>query len=272
MVLINSDDFGASKEINLATYQAFKKNLISSTTALVNFEEGLRDAVTYVKSNLIQPEAIGIHLNLTQGRPLTEKMKNNKAFCDNGVFRHKRNISNYYLNRYNRQCVKEELAAQIDYFRSSFGFLPSHIDSHQHVHTKWPILQCVVKVAKKKCISSVRLSRNIRSTDSMVKKVYKNLINGFIRFNRLSGVHLFGDIDEAIRVGIDPKKRYELMVHVNFSANNKTILDIDSKKLRPKLKALFNNESWSLVNYRTLIKPGNDLTSNSVVGPKRELV
>jgi len=249
VILINSDDFGASKEINLATYRAFNENLISSTTALVNFKIGLEDAVSYVKSNKIDGDAIGIHLNLSFGRPLTEKMRMNNSLCENGCFRSKHSLPNFSISAHDRQCIIEELDAQLNLFVKSFGFLPSHIDSHQHVHTKWPILKCVIKIAKRHKIKSVRLSRNIEAVVDLKKTIYKKVVNGYIRLNGLASVDKFGDIDQAIKYGIDPKKNYELMVHVNLARGKVEVLDIDGKELRPKLLQLYNKKNWLLVNY-----------------------
>ncbi|MFH6604951.1 ChbG/HpnK family deacetylase [Maribacter algicola] len=249
VILINSDDFGASKEINLATYRAFKENLISSTTTLMNFKIGLEDAVSYVKSNKIDRDSVGIHLNLSFGRPLTEKMGLNKTLCDDGFFRSKHNLPNFFLNSYDEECILLELETQLKLFIECFGFLPSHIDSHQHVHTKWPVLKCVIRLAKKYNIGSVRISRNIEAADGLKKAVYKKIINSYIKINGFASVDKFGDIDQAIKYGIDPRKNYELMVHANLANGKLEVLDIDGKELRSKLFHLFNKENWLLVNY-----------------------
>ena len=38
MIIVNSDDFGLSDSVNLATKNAFERMLISSTTLIVNME------------------------------------------------------------------------------------------------------------------------------------------------------------------------------------------------------------------------------------------
>ena len=253
MIIINSDDFGASKEINRATYLAFQEKLISSTTTMVNFKEGFEDAVSYVTSGKISNNAVGIHLNLTTGAPLTVKINNNLKLCENGVFRNNRDTSNFKLDKYSMQCIYEELDAQVNLFKEKFGFLPSHIDSHQHVHTKWPILQCVVRVARKHNIESVRISRNIRSSGSMIRGVYKTVINNFLRFKGFRVTDKFGDVNEVILEGeIDLKKKYEIMVHAQITGASDEVLDVDGEPLKLKLKKMFNAEQWEIVSYGEL--------------------
>jgi len=61
MIIINSDDFAYSPATNKATVMALEQNLISSTTALMNFKEGLEDAVAYVGSGQVKAAQLGIH-------------------------------------------------------------------------------------------------------------------------------------------------------------------------------------------------------------------
>jgi predicted glycoside hydrolase/deacetylase ChbG (UPF0249 family) len=248
MVIINCDDFGASSIINEVIYLAFENGLISSTTALVNFE-GLEDAVSYVNRGLINPNSVGIHLNLTSGIPLTEEIKNNAIFCRDGSFIRNRSVlKSFFLDKHSRECVTRELESQIFRFREVFGFLPSHIDSHQHVHTNWAIAQCVIRLAKKHHIRSIRLSRNT-SANIDKKKVYKWILNKYIGYNGLVVTDKFGVPNDFFQTGIDPSKHYEIMVHTKISENGE-VLDQDSVVLRDKLNKVFRNKPWELVNYR----------------------
>lgn len=249
MLIINSDDFGASEYINHSTYLAFCENLISSTTALVNFEESLRDAVSYVKSGKIKAEAIGIHLNLTAGSPLTQKMKDNENFCENGEFKPNRNRNIFFLSRYDKACVLEELEAQILYFKSSFGFMPSHIDSHQHIHTEWAIIQCVAHLAKKHSIDSIRLSQNLGKTTSLAKRIYKVLFNRYLKLRKFKITDKFGGVSSLCHSNFDRNTNYEIMVHVTVDKKGGPIKDNNDIDLKKKLQEIFQSKHWQLNNY-----------------------
>ncbi|WP_299523631.1 ChbG/HpnK family deacetylase [Winogradskyella sp.] len=250
MIIINSDDFGASPSINKAIFIAFSKNLISSTSTLVNFEEGLRDAIGYVKNGKIDGNSIGIHLNLTQGIPLTEKIKKNVKFCENGMFKNNRSSTPIFkMDANSKQCVVEELHAQMVHFIDSFGFLPSHIDSHHHVHTEWAIAQCVIETAKKYQIKSLRLARNTGQTHDFKKRVYQSLLNRYIKFKGSKVTDKFGGIDDFMFSGLNLKKDNEIMVHALMSADGGEIVDLDGLNLQKKLSDLFQQSTWRINNY-----------------------
>lgn len=250
MIVINSDDFGISPSINTAIFIAFSKGLISSTSTLVNFEEGLNDAVGYAESNKIDSNAIGIHFNLTQGIPLTKKIRSNTRFCDEGVFKNNRSSSpNFKLDTYSKQCVYHELDAQMRHFIAKFGFLPSHIDSHHHIHTEWAIAQCVMDLAKKHKIESIRLARNTGKANDFKKKIYRILLNNYIKFKGFKITDKFGGINDLVFSGINSTKSYEIMVHAMMSPYGHDILDLDHENLNQKLMELFKNSTWKINNY-----------------------
>jgi hypothetical protein len=251
MIIINSDDFGYTNDINKATYLAFQQNLITSTTALVNFD-ALEDAISYVKDGRIKQNAVGIHLNLTEGRPITLEMVNNEKFCQNGLFKGLEALPNIYLDRAASRCVYEELNAQIEYFIEKFGFVPSHIDSHQHIHTKLCIMLCIRRLAKKYGIKAIRLSRNIHVHNNHVKKFYKLIFNKILHFDGFLVTDNFGDMEEAIVRGIDSKKTYEIMVHAMLSTDGKVVLDMDRVPLHSKLRRLQQKNTVNMVNYKSL--------------------
>ena len=79
-IIINADDFGWDKSCSEAILSAFESGYISTATMCVNgayFEE----AVSRVKDSPYRDQ-IGIHINLTEGRPLTDGIRENPLFCD----------------------------------------------------------------------------------------------------------------------------------------------------------------------------------------------
>ena len=252
MVIINNDDFGASENLNYGIFLAFSNNLISSTTALVNFEEGLKDAVSYVKEGKIRPESVGLHLNLTTGRPLTKKMAANENFCEHGSFKPNRNRNIFFLNRKDRKCVLEELEAQILRFKEVFGFNPSHLDSHHHIHTELAILPCAVRLAKKYKLNSIRLSQNLGSPPNTIKRVYKKLINNYLKFNKFKVTDKFGGISGLDSSNFNSDLDYEIMVHVIYDKVDGSLKDEGIIDLNEKLREIFQSDQWQLSNYTEL--------------------
>lgn len=161
-IIINADDCGMSCAVDEAIEKCIVKGEITSTTIMANmsdFEGAIRLYSRY--NNLI---SFGIHLNLTEGKPLTdskglidcgiaEKTANGEVlFCGNKKRKH-------YFNRKQREIIYNELEAQICKLKKA-GIDISHIDGHHHIHTDFWILIVVIKLAKKYNIRKIRVIRN----------------------------------------------------------------------------------------------------------------
>src|SRR3546814_19728520 len=92
---------------------------------------------------------IGLHFNLSYGRPLSQSIASRPAFCDaNGEF--DLNISRYCLRLDSKDlaAVEQELRAQwqrcLDH-----GLRPSHRHSIQHVTNIWPIGELLARFAER---------------------------------------------------------------------------------------------------------------------------
>ena len=146
-ILVNADDFGLTKTSTDAILECFKKGLISTTTMVANGEYFLY-ALDKVKGTQFI-DKIGIHINLTEGKPLTNGISKNKKFCDSGgnficyPYRYAR------LNKNDKQNVYDEIEAQFDRIIKS-GIKIHHVDSHHHVHNSFRILPIVLKIMKDK--------------------------------------------------------------------------------------------------------------------------
>src|SRR5690606_39821684 len=72
-VIINADDFGLSSEENHTIISAFEQNLISSATLMANMP-GFVEACELTRQHRLQGK-IGLHFNLTYGRPLSQPIQ-----------------------------------------------------------------------------------------------------------------------------------------------------------------------------------------------------
>lgn len=251
-IIINSDDFGLSASVNDAISTAFKEGLITSTTCLVNFDEGLKHAITLVSEGLIQKDSIGIHLNLTEGFPVEALTKNCNLLCEGGKFHGRiRNSPVFTLNNEQRNTVYLELESQVEKFITAFGFTPTHIDGHHHIHTEWAIMNCVIEIAKKFKIKKIRLTRNIGKGISVSKSIYKKLLNSKLRLSGITTTDYFGDFEDLKHFHPKGKNCLELMVHA-IPSNSKEVYDIDNTSLKRKVNFLNDNYEFKLISYYDL--------------------
>lgn len=238
---INSDDFGYSKLINKATEQSLIDGIIHSTSILVNFEEGFKDALIRLseKKDLYFGN-VGIHLNLTEGKPLTEEIRKDSFFCTENYFHSNiRKKPLFFLNARRKKMVLNELQAQIDLVQKN-GIKIQHIDSHHHVHTEWALIWIVIRLAKKNQIKKVRISRNLGKY-SWIKAIYKKIFNLILQVNDLAASGFFGSIEDFVQHAnhISNKRSVELMVHVNYNGAN-IIVDMDNTPMEIKNQELNN--------------------------------
>ena len=199
-VIVNADDFGLNAHTNAVILHAFQAGLISSATAMANMP-AFTGACVLAQQPALRGR-IGLHFNLTYGRPLSQAILAEPRFCAaNGEFDLGIKRSALRLTRRERDAVEQELQAQWQQCLDN-GLVPSHLDSHQHVHNIWPIGEVVARFAASKGVP-VRLARNIGHNLGPVKRLYKTLLNR--RLRQLSGAtadHVCTPAD--LRAGLAP--------------------------------------------------------------------
>lgn len=249
-VVVNADDFGYSPKVNLAISQAFKQNFISQTSILVN-SEGFNDALALSENGKFK-ENVGLHLNLTEGKPLTDNMSNNKKFTDrNGLFNGSlisKSLNRFLLTPSDIKCIKIEVAAQIKKYKDS-GFKLMHIDSHHHVHTNPSLIFTISHLAKINGFKSMRISRNIMESDeSKLKSLYKKIVNRYIKVN-------FKTTDFFSEYYFFDKHNYqnglvEIMVHPDLI--NGEVVDILRKDECFAKMDTYNYRAYELITYNDI--------------------
>ncbi|MGA2094431.1 MAG: ChbG/HpnK family deacetylase, partial [Sedimentisphaerales bacterium] len=100
---------------------------------------------------------VGVHLNLTEGKPLSQDPAVGCLLDKVGRFSLKPGklaIISLFSARV-RAAVEAELAAQIQWVIER-GIKPTHLDSHKHIHSFPPIFKIVCRLAKRFGIPAVR--------------------------------------------------------------------------------------------------------------------
>lgn len=130
LLIIHADDLGLARSVNKASFDAIKKNMVSSASIMAPCAYTDEVAV-FAKKN---PNAdLGVHLTVTNEwkgcmwGPVLSKGPCSSLVDYKGGFHF--GVKNF-VNRSDPAEVKEELQAQIDSIRS-LGINPTHIDSHE---------------------------------------------------------------------------------------------------------------------------------------------
>ncbi|XP_061529221.1 carbohydrate deacetylase isoform X2 [Phycodurus eques] len=132
MLVVTGDDFGYCPKRNQGIVDCFKAGGISSVSLLVN-ASAAKDAADLAKRHKIP---IGLHANLSEGIPVCQSLRQASTLVNEHGFFHGKIGFRQALERHqlSMKQVELELRDQIRLFRELTGYLPHHMDGHQHVH------------------------------------------------------------------------------------------------------------------------------------------
>lgn len=125
-LIVNADDFGLSPGVNEGIIESYLNGILSSTTLMVN-QPYVEHAVKLYKNH--SDLGLGIHLTFDKGKALygssslTDSEGNFKKFS-------------LLLKTAKKEDFINEIEAQILKFEKLCGKMPTHMDSHHHIHIK----------------------------------------------------------------------------------------------------------------------------------------
>ncbi|MFQ5688424.1 MAG: hopanoid biosynthesis-associated protein HpnK, partial [Candidatus Scalindua sp.] len=157
-VIVNADDFGASKSINRAIIKAHREGVLTSASLMVN-GEAFEDAVEQAKKN--PGLSVGIHLVLVQGRSAVTPTEIPDLVNANGYFSNSAVLAGlkFFFIKSLRAQLEKELSSQMQKFVSTKLKL-SHINSHLNIHMHPSVLDIVLKLADKFDVKNLRLTKD----------------------------------------------------------------------------------------------------------------
>lgn len=216
-LIVTADDFGYSRNVNRAIIKCFKEGIVTSTCLLANTKY-FDESVKLLKQNKVD---VGIHINLTEFKPLTEA----KTLIDkSGNFIHKAKWLDGHYDNADPNEIEREIEAQIKRL-ISLGLKITHMNGHNHIHIFPKVIDAASRMAKKYNIKYLRLPiENKASKDSFAalieklsktaeSKILKNNLKATDAFYGIDGMHnmnlgKFSEILKSLNEGTS-----ELMVH-----------------------------------------------------------
>lgn len=146
-VLFQADDFGLDAGTNQRIFASWRQGPVRGVSLLVNFIASSRAAAQIALSEGI---ACGLHFNVSEGRPISERREVPTLVSRRGEFF----PPAQFLFRLKRGLIdpadlKRECNAQVAQF-SALGLTPYRFDSHHHTHVMpgvFPVLAPILKEA-----------------------------------------------------------------------------------------------------------------------------
>lgn len=153
-LIVTADDCGLSEGINLATASLCEKGIVTAVSVMTNFEASHHALELFARYPKLD---MGIHLNLTDGVPLSKTLDLRGLIDGSGKFRGRWALFSNALaaQRGLLSAVKAELAAQIAFFLDA-GFKPRHLTTHLHFHAFRSLQSIVFELAQEYKIEWVR--------------------------------------------------------------------------------------------------------------------
>lgn len=210
LLIINGDDYAMSESCTRAIADALRRGLITHTTMMANgvyFEQAAELA-----HRLNFTDKIGVHLNLTEGEPLTEEIVAVPAFVRDGRFRKDYLKQPRPLTADEQAAVIYELSAQIERIRNA-GIPVNHADSHHYIHTSVYLAPLAAQVCRKYRIKRIRLNRTF-NTPGRPKITADRIENAWWREQGFVTTDHFGRLSD-IADGTVPDNT-EIMVHPDY--------------------------------------------------------
>lgn len=129
-LIVNADDLGMASGVNRGILEAHLAGIVTSSTVMANMPAATAGI------ELVRREApslgLGLHVNLTYGRPLTAPDEVPSLVRPDGTFVSvSRGLG--LPHNWNRRDIEAEVSAQLQRFVDLAGRLPDHLDAHQLV-------------------------------------------------------------------------------------------------------------------------------------------
>lgn len=217
-VVLHADDFGFNEPITRGIVQGFERGVLTSTSALAN-APFLDRAITFWKSleerresqdfpsiplrrslgDDLRPFDFGVHLNLTQGRPLTGERYPAQLLDRNGFFPGIFVLfAKLALNsRRFLEPLRNELDAQLSRLKDS-SLEITHLNGHQYVEIVPGVAKLIPELCRRFNISVIRTAVESHFTqETLFKGELENWVltlmkrHYALRFRRLLGQHAF---------------------------------------------------------------------------------
>ena len=210
-LIINADDFGYGTSKNEAIKELLEKNIITSTTVMMN-QPGTEDALQYARNCTVR--SFGVHLNLSEGPFVSNPEEELRYRVNYNEFR-------WSFLRENYSAYIKEIDCQIKMATTNYHV--THLDGHFHIHTFpllwWPIMRS----ARKHGIHWLRRPYTYFERDKIIKAAGKNMYGKLLSLNGLSTTNYFFDlsyflmnVDQALH--LPEGSVIEVMCHPDLSA------------------------------------------------------
>lgn len=125
-MLLRIDDFGYSEGNNYGILKTIESGLVKNVGLMSNMKAAPH-AVSLLKNHDI---LLGLHANISGGRPVLDPQEVKSLVDQNGFFHHSSEYNSASEDFVDRNEAVNEVTAQVERFRQLTGKLPAYLDFH----------------------------------------------------------------------------------------------------------------------------------------------
>jgi chitin disaccharide deacetylase len=140
-LIVTADDFNLSAGVSQGILEAHHHGIVTETSVMVNLGDLTQASVMLAAAPQL---GVGLHLNITRGRPLAPLRAVQDLLGSDGQFL---GSPQALPRQIPVAAVRAEFQAQLETFQSTFLRLPQHLDTHHHVHQHPAVLEAVLDLA-----------------------------------------------------------------------------------------------------------------------------
>lgn len=272
-IIINADDFGITPGVNKAIRELADAGIVTSTTAMMNMP--FHEEISSLKGKI----GIGVHFNLTVGKPVLDSRKVLTLIDDEGIFYSiERLLKKMKKKLLSGDDVEAEFDAQVARL-TTLGIKSDHIDSHESL-IKYPFFMRIMKsVAKRYGILGVRSYSPRKFDYSRLLSLRKTMISLYLALQKrrweYDGFSTTYKYDSLLKFGLDhvsaiatlrdifsglPNGVMEFGVHPGYCDNHTIHLgeyvlerEVETKALlSEQFKAILEESGAELISFKDI--------------------
>jgi len=266
ILIVNADDLGADTGRNEGILEAVRRGVVTAVGLLPN-APGSLEAIEYLKALEPGTVSLGLHLNLSEGRPLCPNLE--RLVGQDGLFLGKNKVFGLFMKEPDEALKNEisrEIEAQLEWI-NSFDLEVLHANGHNHVHLLPAVLPIFLDRVKRYGIKWTRLPlekgpastkdpsmefpRLVERLASKARKIVKRY--GLRVAESFFGLYWMGRISVEILEELVKRLNHgiaELMVHPGRSMEGKVgeaFSPFSNKDREQELEALINPKFMELL-------------------------
>jgi chitin disaccharide deacetylase len=249
-LIINADDLGISPEVNRGIFIAHEKGVITDASLLIQGPYA-QQAIEMIKKN--PSFHVGIHVDLD---PLL-------GWKSPGIERVPRLKLMEMMNKADFiKKVKKEIDTQVKAFLNA-GLIPSHIDTHHHVHGFPRIFELLIEIMDRYGIRAIRFSKKgyalLGREDIPITAGHARWMEDTLRTRKILHPHHLIDPLVPFSLKEIPGGVTELMVHTSKGGDEWRQKDF-AMLINPLFMSRVRDEGIQLISFSELASSSAALT------------